>query len=100
MEDEAFYVLEGDFSFPYGNSKNKHAGKGQFRYVPKEEFHAYKNVGSPFGKLLLIIPPPQLEKFFNLVYYHPNLTAFEPHFGHAFSLNNITWSRKRQKNMA
>ena len=36
MEDEAFYVLEGDFSFPYGNSKNKHAGKGQFRYVPKE----------------------------------------------------------------
>jgi hypothetical protein len=33
-------------------------------YVPREEFHTYKNIGSSFGKLLLIITPPQFEKFF------------------------------------
>jgi quercetin dioxygenase-like cupin family protein len=63
MEDEAFYVLEGDFSFPYG-SKDTKASKGQFVYVPRGEFHSYKNVGSSFGKLLVIITPPQFEKFF------------------------------------
>jgi mannose-6-phosphate isomerase-like protein (cupin superfamily) len=62
MEDESFYVLEGDFSFPYGSKETK-AGKGQFMYVPRGEFHTYKNIGSSFGKLLLIITPPQLEKF-------------------------------------
>ena len=63
MEDESFYVLEGDFSFPYGSKETK-AGKGQFIYVPRGEFHTYKNIGCSFGKLLLIITPPQFEKFF------------------------------------
>jgi quercetin dioxygenase-like cupin family protein len=62
-EDEAFYVLEGEFSFPYGNSKIK-AGKGEFAYVPRGEFHTYKNVGSSAGKLLVVITPPEFEKFF------------------------------------
>jgi mannose-6-phosphate isomerase-like protein (cupin superfamily) len=63
MEDEAFYILEGIFSFPYG-SKETNLGKGQFMYVPRGEFHTYKNIGSSFGKLLVIITPPQFEKFF------------------------------------
>jgi quercetin dioxygenase-like cupin family protein len=63
-EDESFYVLEGEFSFPYGDKEAK-AGKGQFMYVPKGEFHTYKNISdSSFGKLLLIVSPPQFEKFF------------------------------------
>ena len=62
MEDESFYVLEGDFSFPYGSKETK-AGKGQFMYVPRGEFHTYKNIGSSPGKLLLIISPPQFETF-------------------------------------
>ena len=66
MEDEAFYVLEGDFSFPYG-SKDTKVGKGQFMYVPRGEFHTYKNIGSSLGKLLLIITPPQFEKFFEKI---------------------------------
>jgi hypothetical protein len=33
-------------------------------YVPRGEFHTYKNIGSSLGKLLLIITPPQFEKFF------------------------------------
>jgi hypothetical protein len=35
MEDEAFYVLEGDFSFPYG-SKETRISKGQVIYIPQE----------------------------------------------------------------
>jgi len=62
-EDESFYVLEGEFSFPYGNKEAK-ARTGQFMYVPRGEFHTYKNIGSSYGKLLLIISPPQFEKFF------------------------------------
>ena len=63
MEDEAFYVLEGVFSFPYGNREAK-VDKGQFIYVPRGEFHTYKNIGSSLGKLLVIITPPRFEKFF------------------------------------
>jgi hypothetical protein len=33
-------------------------------YGPRGEFHTCKNIGGSFGKLLLIITPPQLEKFF------------------------------------
>jgi hypothetical protein len=33
-------------------------------YLPRGEFHTYKNIGSSLGKLLLIISPPQFEKFF------------------------------------
>ena len=62
MEDEAFYVLEGDFLFPYGSKETK-AGKGQFMYGPRGEFHTYKNIGSSFGKLLVVTTPPQFEKF-------------------------------------
>jgi quercetin dioxygenase-like cupin family protein len=64
MEDEAFYVLEGEFSFPYGSKETK-ASKGQFMYIPRGEFHTYKNINSSsFGKLLVIITPPRFEKFF------------------------------------
>lgn len=63
MEDEAFYILEGMFSFPYG-SKRTDVSKGEFMYVPRGEFHTYKNIGSSFGRLLVVITPPQFEKFF------------------------------------
>lgn len=63
-EDESFYVLEGQFSFPYGNDEAS-AETGQFMYVPRGEFHTYRNTSSTsFGRLLLIIAPPQFEKFF------------------------------------
>jgi mannose-6-phosphate isomerase-like protein (cupin superfamily) len=63
MEDEAFYILEGVFSFPYG-SKDTKVGRGQYIYVQRGEFHTYKNIGSSLGKLLVIITPPRFEKFF------------------------------------
>jgi mannose-6-phosphate isomerase-like protein (cupin superfamily) len=63
MEDEAFYILEGMFSFPYGINETD-VSKGEFMYVPRGEFHTYKNIGSSFGRLLVVITPPQFEKFF------------------------------------
>jgi mannose-6-phosphate isomerase-like protein (cupin superfamily) len=63
MEDEAWYILGGDFSFIYGSKETK-VSKGQFVYGPRGEFHTCKNIDGSFGKLLLIITPPQLEKFF------------------------------------
>jgi len=78
MEDEAFYVLEGDFSFPYGSKETK-AGKGQFMYIPRGEFHTYKNIGSSFGKLLLIVTPPRFEKFFEEIGIPvDNKSSFQP----------------------
>jgi mannose-6-phosphate isomerase-like protein (cupin superfamily) len=62
MEDEAWYVLEGGFLFHYGSKETK-IGKGQFMYAPRGEFHTYKNNGNSPGKLLVIITPPQFEKF-------------------------------------
>jgi mannose-6-phosphate isomerase-like protein (cupin superfamily) len=68
MEDEAFYVLEGDFSFPYGSSKDTRASKGQFTYVPIGEFHTYKNIGSS-----------PLEKFFQEIGIPiEDKTSFQP----------------------
>jgi len=64
MEDETFYVLEGEFSFPYGNKEAKVGYKGQIINAPRGQFHTYKNIGSSAGRLLLVISPPNFEKFF------------------------------------
>lgn len=62
-EDEGFYVLEGKFAFPYGNSETD-ASKGEFVYAPRGEFHTYKNIGDSIGKLLLVTTPADnFEKF-------------------------------------
>lgn len=78
MEDEAFYVLEGVFSFPYA-SKETEVGKGQSINVPRGEFHTYKNIGKSLGKLLVIISPPQFEKFFGEIGISVNdKSSFQP----------------------
>ena len=64
MEDEAFYVLEGIFSFPYGIKKERYQKKDNSFMLQKVSFTPYKNIGSSFGKLLLIIKPLYIEKFF------------------------------------
>jgi quercetin dioxygenase-like cupin family protein len=64
MEDEAFYVLEGEFSFSYEDKEAKVGDKGQFINAPRGRFHTYKNIGKSAGKLLLIITPPHFENFF------------------------------------
>lgn len=62
-EDESFYVLEGAFSFLYGN-QTINANKGSFVHVQKGTVHTFKNVGSLPGRLLTMISPAGLEQFF------------------------------------
>jgi hypothetical protein len=45
-------------------AKETKVTKGQFVYAPRGELHTYKNISGRIGKLLLIISPPQFEKFF------------------------------------
>lgn len=62
-EDEAFYVLEGKFSFLCGD-KHQEVESGSFVYVPKGTLHTFKNIGDKPGRLLVTISPAGLEDFF------------------------------------
>lgn len=62
-EDEAFYILEGRFSFLCGD-KNSLFEAGSFIYIPKGTLHTFKNVDEKQGRLLVIITPAGLEEFF------------------------------------
>jgi quercetin dioxygenase-like cupin family protein len=63
-EDEAFYVLGGDFEFLDGE-ETKRVGAGSLLYVPKGTLHAHKNVGEGVGRMLITQTPGGLyEQFF------------------------------------
>ncbi|AKD04267.1 quercetin 2,3-dioxygenase [Pontibacter korlensis] len=62
-EDEAFYVLEGRFSFVCGDEERL-CQTGSFVYVPKGTAHTFKNIDEQPGKLLVTITPAGLEEFF------------------------------------
>ena len=63
-EDEAFYVLEGEYDF-LDDGHTMRVGKGSLVYVPKGNLHTYKNVGTTPGKMLVSQTPGGLhERFF------------------------------------
>lgn len=63
-EDEAFYVLEGEYEF-LDDGHTMRAGTGSLVYVPKGSLHTYKNVGTTPGKMLVSQTPGGLhERFF------------------------------------
>jgi quercetin dioxygenase-like cupin family protein len=55
-DDEAFFVLDGSFEFVIENTTIR-AGTGTFVRVPNGAVHAFKNVGSSAGRLLIINSP-------------------------------------------
>lgn len=64
-EDEAFYVLEGEYEFLDDDGHTMRAGTGSLVYVPKGSLHTYKNVGTTPGKMLVSQTPGGLhERFF------------------------------------
>ena len=63
LEDEFFYVLEGKFSFMYGDQSDVFES-GSFIYIPKNTLHTFKNIGDKQGRLLVTISPAGLEDFF------------------------------------
>jgi mannose-6-phosphate isomerase-like protein (cupin superfamily) len=51
-EDESFYVLEGQFEFLIEGASIE-TGPGSLIYVPKGHLHAFNNVGTADGRILV-----------------------------------------------
>ncbi len=62
-EDECFYVLEGEFEFLIEVTRIE-AGNGSLVYVPKGNLHAFKNVGTATGRMLVSQTPGGLYERF------------------------------------
>jgi hypothetical protein len=62
-EDEVFYVLEGEFSFNV-SSRMIRAKVGQTLYGKRDVPHTFKNTGDKAGRMIVVVAPAGLEKFF------------------------------------
>jgi len=62
-EDEAFYVLEGEYLFG-GEDGEVRAGPGTYVHAPKGRLHWWRNVGEGPGRHLEIFTPAGLERMF------------------------------------
>ena len=62
-EDEGFYVLEGQLEFRVGD-RIISAPAGSFLFAPRGIPHTFRNAGTAPSKVLTIISPGGLEKFF------------------------------------
>jgi quercetin dioxygenase-like cupin family protein len=62
IEDESFYVIEGQFTFQLGE-RSIDAPAGTFVFGPKGVRHSYKNTGTTPGRLLVLSSPAGFEKF-------------------------------------
>jgi mannose-6-phosphate isomerase-like protein (cupin superfamily) len=62
-ENEAYYVLEGEFEFVCGEDTVR-GGPGTFVHGPRGVPHRYRNVGSAPGRLLFAFTPAGIEAFF------------------------------------
>ncbi len=64
QQEEAFYVLEGTFSFLIGD-ETVTGGPGSFVLIPRGTVHTFKNTGSETGKILETSTLPRShERFF------------------------------------
>jgi mannose-6-phosphate isomerase-like protein (cupin superfamily) len=55
-EDQAFYVLDGEYAFECGG-RAFGAKPGSFVYVPRGSVHSFENVGTKPGRLLILSAP-------------------------------------------
>ncbi len=62
-EDEALYVLEGEVEVLLGEETIL-AGVGSCVYAPRGILHTYRNVGASPSKVLGVVTPGGLERFF------------------------------------
>ncbi|MES1257939.1 MAG: cupin domain-containing protein [Acidobacteriota bacterium] len=62
-EEESFHVLEGEFTFQV-DGRRLSAGPGCSVYVPRGAAHAFRNVGTEPGRMLLMVKPSGLENSF------------------------------------
>jgi quercetin dioxygenase-like cupin family protein len=66
-EDEAFYVLTGEFEFFRQGQPPLRAGAGDYVHTPKGVAHTFRNVGGAPGRLLTLATPAGIEAFFTAV---------------------------------
>jgi len=62
-EDEVFYVIEGEFTFTVAG-QTIHATSGQTLYGKRDVPHTFKNTGAKAGRMIVVVTPAGLEKFF------------------------------------
>src|SRR4051812_30935693 len=62
-EDEAFYIVEGEFQVNIDDQRLT-AGPGSWVRLAKDSLHYFKNVGSKPGKMLILAIPAGLDEFF------------------------------------
>jgi mannose-6-phosphate isomerase-like protein (cupin superfamily) len=62
-EEEAFYVLEGEYEFLV-EGRILRAGTGSLLYVPRGNLHAHRNVGEGVGRMLVSQTPGGLHELF------------------------------------
>lgn len=62
-EDEAFYVVDGEFAFTVAGEQIR-VGKGGFLFAKRDVSHSFKNVGDTLGTLIVTVTPAGLDRFF------------------------------------
>ena len=62
-EDEAFYVLEGELAF-HVDGRDIAAGAGAWVTLAKGSLHHFKNVGDRPARMLIVVTPAGLERYF------------------------------------
>jgi quercetin dioxygenase-like cupin family protein len=62
-EDEAFYVLEGELSVQ-ADGHTLPATPGAWITLPKGSRHFFRNTGASTARMLILVTPSGLEKFF------------------------------------
>jgi quercetin dioxygenase-like cupin family protein len=62
-EDEAFYVVEGEFEVHVDNQRLT-AGPGAWVTLAKGSLHYFKNIGRSRAKMLILATPAGLDRFF------------------------------------
>jgi quercetin dioxygenase-like cupin family protein len=62
-EDEAFYVLEGEYLFEV-DGKQFCGGPGDVAFAPRGTAHTFQNVSDRPGRVAIIVQPASIENFF------------------------------------
>jgi quercetin dioxygenase-like cupin family protein len=65
-EDEAFFVLQGDYLFESDGKQNR-VGPGGFVFLPRGTAHTFQNLAETTGRVLIISQPAGIEEFFSKV---------------------------------
>jgi quercetin dioxygenase-like cupin family protein len=76
-EEETFYLQQGTLTIQVGE-KTLNASPGDCICLPRGVAHSFQNTGSVETKLLLVVTPAGLEKFFEEAFYPAGDPSMEP----------------------